>query len=247
MSVGEKVYSTLRRRLMSGYYEPGSKLKEEVVAADLSVSRTPVRAAIHRLIAEGLLEPAPKRGALVTPWGAQDVEDIFNLRIMLEGYGASLAAKNATREEVDRLEALNEEIAAAVDSEREDRLQVIHTANLDFHTGLYEASRSPHLRTFGVKLLEYPLVIGGFYIYDRDDMIESVRQHSEIVAALRAGNPDWARAAIACHLAAAIERFRRAGRVDGATTFRFPIPSSEMSAAMEDAAPPPKPPDKARR
>ena len=122
MSVGEKVYSTLRRRLMSGYYEPGSKLKEEVVAADLSVSRTPVRAAIHRLIAEGLLEPAPKRGALVTPWGAQDVEDIFNLRIMLEGYGASLAAKNATREEVDRLEALNEKIAAAVDSEREDRL-----------------------------------------------------------------------------------------------------------------------------
>ena len=214
MSVGEDVYSTLRRRLMAGYYEPGSKLKEEVVAADLSVSRTPVRAAIQRLIAEGLLEKAPTRGALVTPWRAQDAEDVFNLRIMLEGYGAALAARNATREEVDRLEAWNGEIAAAVESERSDRLSVIHAANLNFHTGIYAACGSAHLRTFGVKLLEFPLVIGGFYIYTLEDMRSSVRQHGEIIAALRSGNPDYARAAVACHLTAAIERFRRAGQLE---------------------------------
>lgn len=214
MSVGQEVYTALRRRLMAGYYEPGSKLKEEVVAADLSVSRTPVRAAIQRLIAEGLLENAPKRGALVTTWQAKDAEDIFNLRIMLEGYGVSLAAKNATREEVDQLEAWNEEIAEAVESTRSDRLSVIHAANLNFHTGIYAACGSVHLRTFGVKLLEFPLVIGGFYIYTLEDMRSSVRQHGEIIAALRAGNPDYAKAAVTCHLAAAIERFRRAGQLE---------------------------------
>lgn len=213
MSVSETVHLTLRRRLMSGHYDPGSQLKEEAVAKDLGVSRTPVRAAIQRLVAEGLLEPAPKRGAIVTQWRREDAEEIFNLRIMVEGYGASLAARLIGPEEVARLERLNEAMARAVREKQEGYLDEVHRLNLEFHTGLFEAGGNAYLRTFGTGLLEYPLVIGGFYIYSDDDMAESIRQHGELISALRAGNPEWAKAAMTCHLAAAIERFRRGGPV----------------------------------
>jgi DNA-binding GntR family transcriptional regulator len=212
VSVSDHVHLTLRRRLMSGHYVPGSQLKEEAVAADLGVSRTPVRAAIQRLITEGLLEPASKRGALVTQWRTQDAEDVFNLRIMLEGYSANLAAKLIDDEQLAELEALNAGILKAVQEKPEGYLDAIHRQNLAFHLGILAACGSVHLRNFGGSLLDFPLVAGGFYIYTDDDMMESVRQHGEVIAALRVRNADWARAAMTCHLAAAIERFKRAER-----------------------------------
>ncbi|MCF3933833.1 GntR family transcriptional regulator [Acuticoccus sp. M5D2P5] len=211
MNVSEKVHIVLRRRLMSGFYNPGAQLKEEAVAADLGVSRTPVRSAIQRLISEGLLEPAAKRGAIVTPWRIDDAEDIFNLRILLEGYGAALAARNASDETFDHMEMLNQRMADAVRLQDESRLAIIHKANYEFHLTMFQTCGSAHLRTFGSSLLDYPLVIGGFYIYTDEDMEESIRQHGEIISALRARNGEWATAAIKCHLTAAIVRFRRAG------------------------------------
>ena len=222
MNVSDKVHLVLRRRLMAGYYDPGAQLKEESVAADLDVSRTPVRAAIQRLIAEGLLEPAPKRGAVVTPWRIEDAEDIFNLRVLLEGYGAALSTRNAGEETLDRMERLNEEMAAAVRSSDPDRLDIIHKANYEFHLALYQDCGSAHLRTFGSSLLEYPLVIGGFFIYTEADMDESIRQHTEIISGLRARNAEWATAAVKCHLTAAIVRFRKAGTNKDGTLLRPP-------------------------
>lgn len=209
MNVSEKVSLILRRRLMSGFYNPGAQLKEESVAADLGVSRTPVRTAIQRLIAEGLLEPAPKRGAVVTEWRRSDVEEIFNLRIMLEGYSASLAARRISEERIERMEHLNRCIAEAVLRKDDQYLDVVHRANLEFHQIIYDSCGSGHLRMFGSSLLEFPMMVGGFYIYSDADMAESIRQHQEIISSLRARNPEWAKAALTCHLAAAIERFRR--------------------------------------
>lgn len=209
MKVSEKVYVTLRRRLMSGHYDPGAQLKEEMVASDLGVSRTPVRAAIMRLIEEGLLEPAPKRGAVVTQWRRSEAEDIFNLRILLEGYAASLAARKITDDQLARIEQLNATMERAVAEKGEHYLDTVHRANFEFHHGIFDACGSAHLRMFCSSLLEFPMVIGGFYLYSDEDMAESIRQHREIVASLRARNPEWARAAVGCHLAAAIERFRR--------------------------------------
>jgi DNA-binding GntR family transcriptional regulator len=209
MNVSEKVYVALRRRLMSGFYDPGAQLKEEMVAGDLGVSRTPVRSAIMRLVAEGLLEPAPKRGAIVTEWRRSEAEDIFNLRILLEGYAASLAARKITEAQLARIEELNATMERAVAEKSDQYLDLVHRANFDFHHAIFDACGSGHLRMFCSSLLEFPMVIGGFYLYSDEDMAESIRQHGEIIASLRARNPEWARAAVCCHLAAAIERFRR--------------------------------------
>lgn len=212
MNISDKVYLELRRRLMSGHYEPGLRLREEAVATDLGVSRTPVRSAIDRLMAEGLLEPGQKRGAIVTEWREDDAEDIFRLRIVMESYAASLAAVKIEEDGIAQMEALNHTIADAVAGKREGHLDVVHGANLRFHQIIYESCGSVHLRQFGWKLLEFPMVIGGFYIYSEADMQESIRQHEEIISGLKSRSSDWAKAAMTSHLSAAIERFRRSRR-----------------------------------
>lgn len=209
MTVSEAVYSKLRRRLVTGFYDPGTQLKEEALAADFDVSRTPVRNAIARLTSEGLLTPAEKRGALVTPWRHENTAEVFALRILLEGHGAYLCAQNATDEQITLLEQTCEDMERHFAAKSPDWVKKMDLGNLYIHEMLYEGSGSPHLRLSGKHLLEIPQVIGGFFIYEDADVEESLTQHREIVKAIRLRNGDWARSAVACHLNAALERFRR--------------------------------------
>ena len=215
MSVSDDLHTELRRRLIAGHYDPGAKLREEHVASEFGISRTPVRAAIQRLVTEGLLQAAPNRGAIVSEWRESDTEEIFELRVLAEGQAAAWATRNITHDQLDRMDALNARIAATVRDKPRADLDEVQSANLEFHMMLYEACGSARLRVFGTNLLDYPLVNGGFFIYSDEDAHESVRQHIEIVNALRSRNADWARSAVTCHLCAAIERFRRARRAKG--------------------------------
>ncbi|WP_089715401.1 GntR family transcriptional regulator [Halomonas daqiaonensis] len=208
MKIGERVYQTLRRRLMVNHYEPGAHLREEVVAEELGVSRTPVRNAFHRLISEGLLSQEKSRGATVTGWSKSDTEDIFKLRILLEGHAVALSAQHITTEQLDELIMVNDGMREAIAGKSTDRIEKIAQANKRFHEGLFDASGQGYLRMFARTLLHLPMV-SGFFIYSRDEMEESVRQHQEIITALQAGNEDWANAAMTCHLNGALERFRR--------------------------------------
>ena len=215
MSVSDDLHTELRRRLIAGHYDPGAKLREEHVASEFGISRTPVRAAIQRLVTEGLLQAAPNRGAIVSEWRESDTEEIFELRVLAEGQAAAWATRNITHDQLDRMDALNARIAAAVRDKPRADLDEVQSANLEFHMMFYEACGSARLRVCGTNLLDYPLVNGGFFIYSDEDAHESVRQHIEIVNALRSRNADWARSAVTCHLCAAIERFRRARRAKG--------------------------------
>ena len=212
MKVSDRAHAELRRRLMTGHYDPGSRLMEETIAADLGMSRTPIRAALQRLVTEGLLESSPNRGVTVSEWRDSDIEDIFEMRVMLEGRACALSTRRITDADVDRMRDLNETIAEAVETRKPGYLDVVNEANLAFHMAPYEYCGSAHLRMFGTSLLDYPLLVGGFYIYSEADMAESIRQHAEIVSAMRARDETWAKAAVACHLSAAVARFRRSRR-----------------------------------
>lgn len=221
MSVGETVYVALRRRLTSGHYDPGTQLKEVAVAEDLGVSRTPVRAAFSRLIAEGLLTPSPTRGAIVTQWRKSEALDVFNLRILLEGYGAFLAAQKRSDDQLSVLQNSTDRMEMALIRQGPNHLAELDSANREFHEMLYFASGSAYLRISGRNLLDFPMVMGGFYIYDRVDIEQSIRGHREITKGIELRNGEWARAAVVCHLNAAIERFKRS---DGKTEWEQGMP-----------------------
>lgn len=208
MSMSDDVHAELRHRLIAGQFSPGEKIREEHIAAELSVSRTPVRAAIQRLVAEGLLEAAPTRGAIVSPWGDSDIEEVFQLRFLTEGLAAEWAASRITDDALDEMKRLNRDIATAVREKPKAYLEAVQEKNFRLHLTIYEACGSARLRTFGLSLLEYPLTRGGFFLYSDEDALSSVRQHEEIIRAMEARNGTWARAAIVGHLSAALERFR---------------------------------------
>lgn len=209
MNITDKVYNALRQKLAAGAYDPGTHLKEEVVAQESGVSRTPVRAAFTRLIAEGLLSSGEKRGAIVTQWRKEQVAEIFSLRVLLEGHGAFLSARNATKEQIALLHSTCDEMEEAFARRRDGWLKVLDEGNRVIHELLYDASGSPYLRMSGRHLLDVQMIMGGFYFYGNPDIEESLRHHRELAKAIELRNSEWARGVMACHLNAAAERFIR--------------------------------------
>jgi DNA-binding GntR family transcriptional regulator len=198
----EAAYEAIRAGIVSGDFARGQRLREEELAARVGVSRTPVREALRRLDAEGLVEFAPNRGARVTAWSGQELWDNYEVRAMLESYGARLAAERITDEELDaideiaaRMTALNRKGSAAA-----DELTVL---NGQFHRAILKASRHPQLDTIARGLMDAPLIVRTFQRYSQERMRSSVRQHAELVEALRAGDGAWAEAVMHAHILAA--------------------------------------------
>ena len=84
----ETAYAVIRKRILAGDFSRGERLREEELAQIAGVSRTPIREALRRLDAEGLVEFLPNRGASVTAWTEQELDDLYAARALIEGYAA---------------------------------------------------------------------------------------------------------------------------------------------------------------
>jgi DNA-binding GntR family transcriptional regulator len=129
----DRVHAALREAITSGRLEPGARVKQEQIAAELGVSRTPVREALHLLEREGLIRLVPRRGAIVQGFTAADVRELYELRELLEPAAAELATVRATRDErqaVQRLAGLT------------DRRSGGFAPNRDFHHALCAPCRN---------------------------------------------------------------------------------------------------------
>ncbi len=204
--ISDTLYADLRRRLMSGHYAPGARLREESIAEEMKVSRTPVRAALQRLVEDGLLVPTT-RGATVAGWTQWDVAEIFELRMLLESHAAGLAAERATPEQMAEMEALNDEMERWVKSGKDDRIARVQAANNRFHHLMVEAAHSGRLKAMLANFLDTPIMIGSFYFYSDQEMLNSVEHHRQIVQAIRSRNHAYAEQAMAFHLRASFMRF----------------------------------------
>lgn len=214
----DQTYATLRRRIMSGHYAPGEHLREEHIGQELGVSRTPVRGALQRLEADRLVIMEP-RGAIVARWTAWDVAEVSGLRILLEPYAASLAAKNAEPHHIAEMDALNAEMMELAKAKSEHKLARIEAVNNAFHHLILEAAGSGRLKGLAGPFVDTPMMLGSFYFYDQAEIIESVQHHTVITDAIRRGDADFARRAMEYHLRIAIVRFEKqrvAGKTDAA-------------------------------
>src|SRR5688500_18204979 len=108
---GEGAYWRLLEEIRAGLLRPGTRLTESELAERLAVSRTPVREAIRRLEADGLVTHEPRVGAMVRSLGYAEVMELYEMRNVLEGTAARMAARSASEVDVAELAALNEEMA----------------------------------------------------------------------------------------------------------------------------------------
>lgn len=208
MKAAERAYSTLRARIIEGVHPPGARVIEQEVAASAGVSRTPVREALRRLEAEGLLRFEPHRGAFVTRWSDQDAEDIFELRAMLEGYGARLAAQKATAEDIAQLRVLAKAQCKEAAERSRGYLERIADLNSQFHHCLEQVAGSARLQATLRTISSAPLILQTFRDYDDDALNRSAHHHLEIVDAIEAGDGNWAESVMHSHVMAARRAFR---------------------------------------
>lgn len=198
----DKAYRTIRDGIISGLYPQGSHVTAQVLAAASGLSRTPVREAMRRLHSEGLIQIIPNRGAFVASWNEQDIEQYFDLVLVLETFSAELAAKRITEEELQPLRALVAEMDAVVQSDDPD-VDDIKEVNDRFHKAVMAACGNARLLHYLSSLIEAELVFGTFHQYNPEELRRSAMQHAELVSALEAHDPVWARSVMATHLLSA--------------------------------------------
>ena len=196
LSLTETAYQALRARVLSGELRPGAEFSESELADQLSMSKTPVREALGRLVAEGLIEAFPRRGYRVTPVTVKDINDLFAIRAMTEGTAASMAALNLTPADLDRLETLAE---ARYDPSQGESVQSFVKANRDFHIAIAEGANNPRLLAMVAAFLDECTRLFYLGALSRDVNPETSNDHRRIVGVLRLRDPDQARAAMVEH------------------------------------------------
>jgi DNA-binding GntR family transcriptional regulator len=198
----ERAYLHIRGAILGSGYASGARLPEEQIAGELGVSRTPVRDALRRLQSEGLVEFAPNVGARVATWTEAELSEIAHIRALLEGYAAELAAQKITREELAALEAACDHMERAAHGHAGPDLDGVSKANLEFHGLIAAAARNTRLRAALEPLWHFPLVIRKFALFGTERLDRSLYHHREILAALTAGDPDWAGDIMRSHIRA---------------------------------------------
>jgi DNA-binding GntR family transcriptional regulator len=196
LTSAERALDTLREDILRGTLPAGARLGEVELADRLGVSRTPVREALSRLAAEGLVELVPNRGARVASWTVDELEGVFALRSLLEPQLTALAVPHATAADLDALEGLAAEMVDLGEADPDGLVPL----NRAFHGRLVELAAAPALATALAGAVHSPLVARNFHAYDAASLHRSLAHHAEIVAALRAGDPEWARAVMTAHI-----------------------------------------------
>ena len=170
----------IREAIVDGRLPPGQRLKEEELARELGISRTPVREALLILQTEGLVDAAPNRGAVVRSHDAGDLEDLYALRALLEGYAARRAAANVTEATSAELWASCDRFEALIDGD----VQELVKENLFFHSTILDTAKSRRVAEQIRKVIELPLVYRSYIWYSVDQRRISAHYHRQITKAL---------------------------------------------------------------
>src|SRR5215831_7791897 len=178
----------IREAILDGRLPPGQRLKEEELARELGISRTPVREALLVLQAEGLVDAAPNRGAVVRAHDAADLDDLYQLRALLEGYAARRAAGRISLEEIATLWTSCDRFDA-IDG---DDVRELVKENLLFHNAILDAAGSVRAAGMVRKVIELPLVYKSYIWYSPDQKRISAHYHRQISKALEAGDAERA-------------------------------------------------------
>jgi DNA-binding GntR family transcriptional regulator len=190
------VADLIRDGILEGRLRPGERLKEDMLAKELDVSRTPVREAIAMLQAEGLLEAHQHRGAEVRSYTPGELEEIYDLRSILEGYGARRAATRITQRELARLRASVERMEKLQPKDLEHLVQ----QNGIFHDTILQAADSQRLVTMVTQTRALPLIYQSYAWYTPAQLSLSLEYHRRVLSALERHDAEQAEYDMRHHL-----------------------------------------------
>jgi DNA-binding GntR family transcriptional regulator len=195
---GQAAYRRLLDDIRSGALHPGARLRETELADRLGISRTPVREAIRQLEADGLVIHLPRQGATIRSLDHAEVVELYEMRAVLEGTAARLAARAASDIELAELVALNTDLAMAPAAPQ------AREVNRQFHRMLLDAARNRFLVKSMSALQKTLLILGPTTLADPSRATAAVAEHSAVLTALQARDGANAEAAMRAHVDAAL-------------------------------------------
>lgn len=191
---GNVAYQRLLEEVREGRLNPGDRLRETELAERLGVSRTPIREAIRQLEADGIVTHLPRQGATVRSLDYAEVMELYEMRAVLEGTAARLAARAASDIEVEELLAMNAELARLGASPEAVAL------NRQFHGALLDAAKNRFLARSMASLHKALLILGPTTLTEVDRARNAVAEHQSVLEAIRARDGAVAEAAMRAHI-----------------------------------------------
>jgi DNA-binding GntR family transcriptional regulator len=195
---GEAAYQYIRGAIQSGQLQPGERLREIDLAKQIGLSRTPIREALSRLEAEGLVAHDATRGVVIAELDYSMMTELYYMREVLEGTAARLVAQHASEVEISILDDLCQQYEDALGDEA-----ALTASNRRFHDTLYRCSHNRYLLNMVTVLHDALSLLGGTTLDNAERAAETLREHREVVTAIRARDADAAEQALRAHIRAA--------------------------------------------
>jgi DNA-binding GntR family transcriptional regulator len=193
----ERVYREIRRMILNGALEPNARLVELQLASQFGVSRTPVREALKRLVAEDLVSVDPLRGMVVRDVDAVELEEIYVIRETLDSLAARLAAERVTATDLAKLRLLMDLMR---DSAKAGHWEAMVQANIKFHDIIHHAAGNRRLRLLTRSLQDFVRRFSTTAFTSPERAGDVLDEHEQIVAALEARSPEAADIAARRHV-----------------------------------------------
>lgn len=188
-TTADGVYEVLRQCIVEGDFAPGQRLLSDALATELRVSRTPVREALRKLEAEGLVEASGRAGLTVRAISEEDLSELFYVREALEGMAARLAAENASDAATLDLHALLDEMAEAL---AHSDLKLIRALTGEFHMAVCRASRNRRLMHSLKILLDQVRQVQTSTLFLEGRAADAIDEHRRLVEAIESRDSDLA-------------------------------------------------------
>ena len=184
----EKIVEVLRDAIVRQKIRPGERITELEVAERFGISRTPIREAFRQLESEGFLTIVPRKGAVVSDIKEQDIRDFYEIKGVLEGYAARRAVELMAEKEIVRLEQFNTEIEECAKRQDVSGMTRAHNA---FHELILETCGNRKIQQVVAGLVRQFLRFR-FYVASLVHVDDILREHADIVAAIRSGDGERA-------------------------------------------------------
>ena len=201
-SLEERVYIALEEEILDGTLKSGDTLTENSLSKRLGVSRTPIRAALHRLAEEGLVSFEANRGATVAGVSSDDLVDIYKIRMRLEGLASAEAAMKISEEDKARLYESVELAEFYINKKDAERLKELDS---EFHNIIYKASGNRLLSKILSELHRNIKMYRKMSLSVPDRLRASIEEHKKILDAIARGDSDEADRLTKEHIGAALE------------------------------------------
>lgn len=196
-TIKDKVYKTIKKDICSGVYSPGQWLQEKELTENLGVSRSPIREALRMLVSDGIVVEIPNKGVFVREFTVRDIQEIFDMRLMMESYAIGRCAKRFSDDQREKLESIIKDMEK---SHREKDLAAYIDCDTKLHNTIIEMSGNKLLADCYRRVRTMTQRFRIYSLNNTQRFDESVSEHAQIVQYILSGNTGRAQMINSRHL-----------------------------------------------